>query len=207
MDLRSRWVALTERLNARRDTLPIFQREIEARYGEPHRAYHTLAHLEHCMAELDAVRTRLGDEGAVELALWFHDAVYNVHFPGDNETKSAELAELVAADLGLAQERIVKIRQWILATKTHDLDAAGEPDGALMLDIDMSVLGQSAPVYDAYTTNVRREFSWVPAFVYTKKRGDFLRALLARERIFMSDFFRARYEAAARANIARELAA
>ena len=55
-----------------------------AAWREPQRHYHTLQHLEECLDHFDSART-LGEHAAeVELALWFHDAVYDVQ-AHDNE--------------------------------------------------------------------------------------------------------------------------
>ena len=61
------------------------------RYAEPHRHYHTLQHLDACFAHFDAVRHQAVHPEEVELALWFHDAVYEIRDP-TNETKSADWA-------------------------------------------------------------------------------------------------------------------
>src|SRR5262245_66185655 len=49
------------------------------RYAEPHRYYHTSRHIAECLAEVDHVRHLARDPVAVELALWFHDAIYETH--------------------------------------------------------------------------------------------------------------------------------
>ena len=50
--------------------------EVAGRYLEPHRAYHTLRHLEECFALFGAARPLCAHPGEVQLALWLHDAVY-----------------------------------------------------------------------------------------------------------------------------------
>jgi predicted metal-dependent HD superfamily phosphohydrolase len=50
-----------------------------AAYCEPQRHYHTLQHLEECFAHFDKVRHLANNPAAIELALWFHDSVYDVH--------------------------------------------------------------------------------------------------------------------------------
>ncbi len=77
-----------------------------AAYGEPHRAYHGLAHVAHVFAELDGVPL---SDPAVEWATWYHDAVYR---PGrrDNEARSAALARGALEALGLAPPRTARRR-------------------------------------------------------------------------------------------------
>ena len=49
---------------------------LKARHGEPQRHYHSWAHIEALMAWLAQVRAQLHDPQAVELAILYHDAVY-----------------------------------------------------------------------------------------------------------------------------------
>ena len=60
-------------------------------YSEPHRHYHTTAHIDACLAELDLAGDLASDRGEVEVALWFHDAIYR-SWRHDNEQRSADLA-------------------------------------------------------------------------------------------------------------------
>ena len=59
-------------------------RELEDGYGSPGRHYHTFGHVWSCLLELDRVRSLCGSPLALELAVWFHDAVYDPQ-AGDNE--------------------------------------------------------------------------------------------------------------------------
>ena len=65
--------------------------ELEAAYEEPQRHYHTLEHLGECLALFERHRTHAERPAEVELALWFHDAVYAIG-RADNEARSAEWA-------------------------------------------------------------------------------------------------------------------
>lgn len=174
-------------------------------YDSPGRRYHTWAHIEACLNEAHGLR--FDDAVVVYAALLFHDAVY-VTGAKDNEAQSARLA---ARQLQghLAAERIARVEHLILLTASHDALPANAPrDDRLLVDIDLSILAAAPAAYARYAHDVREE--WVPAVVsvtqYAQGRAAFLRRVLAAPRIFHSPEFATR-EAAARANIARELAA
>lgn len=206
MDLRTRWLSLCDSLGAHGDAGRAFD-ELSTRYREAHRAYHNLAHLEHCFAELDGVHARVADLAAIALAIFFHDSVYSTGLGAANEEKSAELAERICGELGIEAGVRARVCELILATKRHAGLRDDDADGALFLDIDMAILGQERFVFEEYEANVRREFAWVPDWLFRRRRAQFLRALLAREAIFASAVFHDRYEARARENLARSLVA
>jgi predicted metal-dependent HD superfamily phosphohydrolase len=164
------------------------------------RHYHTLTHLEACLRELDGVRGLAARAAEVELALWFHDAVYR-SWRKDNEQQSAILASdclrTVPADCG------ERIRQMILATVHRDEPV--EDDIALVVDIDLSILGQPPEIYAGFEYAIRREYWWVPRARYAAGRGRILKSFLDRSAIYHHASFRERYEQPARENVARAL--
>jgi hypothetical protein len=113
---------------------------LAARYAEPHRAYHTLQHLQECFAALDPVAGEAEHLAEVRLALWFHDAIYDTH-AHDNEEASARWASDSLAEGGADRAAAERVRALILATKHDALPAAG--DAQLLVDIDLSILGAS----------------------------------------------------------------
>lgn len=165
------------------------------------RHYHTLTHLDACLRELDAARDLAVRPAEVELALWFHDAIYR-SWRRDNEAQSAALAvkllRVAAADC------VERIRLAILATTHRDEDIAG--DTALVVDIDLSILGAPPDVYAQYERAIRREYWWVPRARYVAGRGRLLEGILGRFAIYKHDRFYERYESQARANISAAIA-
>jgi predicted metal-dependent HD superfamily phosphohydrolase len=74
----------------------------------------------------------------VELAIWFHDAIYDTHSQ-ENEERSAELASRRILEAGGGADLVKSVVGLILATKAHD--AALIQDAALLIDVDLSILG------------------------------------------------------------------
>ncbi len=169
------------------------------RWSEPHRHYHVLAHLKHCLHEIEDLP--FASRPVAELVAWFHDAVYVTKPGAPNEKESAVLAREKLEPLGIDPARVC---EFVLATERHS--STGDPDGDLFLDVDMSILGQHTTTFDTYENGVRAEWSWVSDDAFRQKRAEFLEMLLARETIFLTAPMRKRYETHARKNLARSLA-
>ncbi|MEV8632578.1 metal-dependent phosphohydrolase [Streptosporangium sp. NPDC051023] len=191
--LMDRWRSLT---GAEADHLG---RELISRYGEPHRRYHTATHLEAVLAHIDALAGHAVDPDLVRLAAWFHDAVYDPR-RGDNEERSARLAERALPELGMPAEAVGTVARLVRLTLTHAPEP-GDADGAVLCDADLAILASSPEDYAAYTAAVREEYSFVPDEAFREGRAAVLRSLLDLPVIFhIADF-----EARARANIHAEL--
>jgi predicted metal-dependent HD superfamily phosphohydrolase len=200
--MKTRWLAFWTRAGAWGDPEPEW-RSLSARYEEPHRAYHTLRHIAHCLDELESARGLAADPLAVEMALWYHDAVYDPRAK-DNEERSADLAARASAAMGLAAGFGARVAGLIFVS-THRAPAA-DPDPKLFADIDLSILGQAPEAFDEYERQVRVEYSWVPEPAFRAGRSAILRSFLERPSVYGTDFFRQKYEAAARQNLSRSIA-
>jgi predicted metal-dependent HD superfamily phosphohydrolase len=168
------------------------------------RRYHTLDHLAACLRELDGTKRCAEHPAEVEAALWFHDAVYRT-WRRDNEARSAAWARRFLAAQGAAPAAVERIERFVLATQ-HTANALSG-DAALVVDIDLSILGQPPDVYDEFERNVRREYWWVRKRRYCSARVAILSSFLGRTRIYHWPDFVERYEAPARANVQRAIAA
>ena len=134
---------------------------LRARYAEPHRHYHTLAHVEALLRHLDTHRALAVEPGHVEAAIWYHDVVYDPR-ASDNEVASADVARFELMSIGWLGSDVERVASMVEASQHHQA-ADGDRDTALFLDLDLSVLAASGPAYDAYAAAVRREFAEVPA--------------------------------------------
>jgi predicted metal-dependent HD superfamily phosphohydrolase len=181
--------------------------ELLGAYAEPHRAYHTLDHIAALLELLEVHGRDATDRDALELAILFHDIVYDPART-DNEAASAELARERLAALGFPEATTTKVARYILATQHGtSTEAAADTDLALLLDLDLSVLAAEPEAYLAYAQAIRREYAQYQDEVYRPGRRRVLKGFLARERIYLTDRLRALWEAPARANLAGEIAA
>lgn len=172
-----------------------------ARYAEPQRRYHTQHHLDECFARLEQARARAERPGELDLALWYHDAVYDPH-ASDNEARSAELAVQAMQRAGLAADARERVRALIMATR-HDAPAA-PGDAALLVDTDLGILAAEPERFDEYEREIRAEYAWVPTLIFRTKRTRVLQGFLDRERIYTSGAFDAD-ESQARRNLVRSI--
>jgi len=196
-DPAGRWRALLADLG--RDDPEAVGDDLLRRWDEPHRHYHTSAHL-------GAMLALVADAGpAVRLAVWFHDAVYDPR-SDRNEEDSAALAREALGRLGLAADLVAEVSRLVLLTKSH-ATTPGDDAGRLLLDADLAVLGTPPDEYDAYAAAIRREYAWVEEAAYRAGRAAVLERFLQREWIFQTERFRAGREGPARDNLAREIAA
>lgn len=176
-----------------------------ARYREPHRRYHGVAHLAAVLRTLDELLATEPASPAVRFAAWFHDAVYDPTAPaGANEAASAELAGEVLGMLGAPPAMVADVRALILATAVHQPVAVAQC--AALLDADLSVLGGTAEAYERYAAGIRFEYGHLDDASYRAGRAAVLQRFLDRPRLYFSAAGAARFEAAARRNLLAELA-
>ncbi|MEU1875677.1 metal-dependent phosphohydrolase [Streptosporangium sp. NPDC020072] len=173
--------------------------DLLSRYGEPHRKYHTTAHLTAVLDHVDALAGSATDPDLVRLAAWFHDAVYDPR-RSDNEERSARLAERALPELGMSPEAVGTVARLVRLTITHAPEP-GDADGAVLCDADLAILASSPQEYAVYAAAVREEYFFVPDELFRQGRAAVLRSLLDLPVIFhVADL-----ETRARANIHAEL--
>ncbi|CAM2065413.1 hypothetical protein SCOR_08535 [Sulfidibacter corallicola] len=181
----------------------LFEALVKA-YTEPHRAYHDLSHVSACLTALDEARDLAQDPKQVEIAIWFHDAIYRTT-GSDNELKSARWAASELIRSGVARGFAERVSELIQAT-VHRAQVEDD-DARLLVDIDLGILGQPPEIYDRYERDIRQEYRLVPGFLFRCKRAEILEGFLARPRIYNTDFFFQRWEKPARDNLTRAIAA
>jgi predicted metal-dependent HD superfamily phosphohydrolase len=200
---KERFVALWRRClsaGAAGEGAEVYQEVLKC-YSEPHRCYHTPDHIGHCLRMFDLARDEMVDADAVETALWFHDVVYCPR-ASDNELKSAAF---FAARVGPQVDAGFRRRVGDLILVTRHAGSPGDRDQEFTLDIDLSSFGLPWPEFVRDSNAVRKEFAHLSDRQFYGNRLQFLGALLQRPALYSTEFFRTRYEEAARRNIARHV--
>jgi len=195
--MRKRWEDVWNQLHAQAVPQVVFDELVNA-YSSPDRFYHNLAHIQDCLAIFDLTKSLAVHPEEVELAIWFHDAVYDPR-RDDNEQKSAEWAVSTIDQFALDHVVAERVFNLILATR-HTMQVS-DRDAQFMVDIDLSILGREADVYWQYENNIRKEFAWVPESVFREKRIEILQGFLDRQYIYSHQTYRDMFERRARQNL------
>jgi len=177
--------------------------ELQRRYGEPQRHYHTMQHLGECLAWFDREQALAERPGEVALALWFHDAIYDVH-AHDNEARSAEWARQALQAAGASDASAERVHALVMATR-HDAVPEGR-DAELLIDIDLSILGAERARFDEYERQVHVEYGFVPEEIRLPRRRAILQRFLDRPAIYATPRMHALLEARARENLQHSIA-
>lgn len=201
IDLPLRWRLLWPKLGAAHPPPGAYDSLLLA-WREPQRRYHTLEHLDECLSAFEEVETLAEQPGEIELALWYHDAVHDTA-SDTNELKSAYLAERAMTLAGCDRDAIGRVRSMILATRHHARPQS--TDEALLLDIDLAILGATPARFDRYDADIREEYHAIPWSKYVAGRRQVLRGFLERPRLYYTGHFHDLLDQTARVNLSRAL--
>jgi predicted metal-dependent HD superfamily phosphohydrolase len=167
-------------------------RNWRAAMSEPHRHYHTLAHVEAMLSHIP--------EGAesreLVAAIWLHDIVYDPT-AGDNEERSADRAMEDLKYTPLDRDMVAGL---IIGTKLHE---GGSDIQNLLNDLDLGILGASRTIYATYCEQIRDEYRNVPDKLYSQGRTAILKRFNERH-LFKTAFFQ-HLEKPAHANLEWEI--
>ncbi|WP_299942706.1 hypothetical protein [uncultured Microbulbifer sp.] len=192
----SKWLELMERLGF--DSNIETYLKLQSHYDKKHRHYHNSSHINATLKNLEQVKHLANDYNALEIALWFHDAIYKV-FSSGNELNSANWASQFLK-INKAQDNFIEnVHRLIMATLHNTVFY--DNDERLIVDIDLSILGSHGELYNKFELWVGREYKLIPGFIYKKKRKKILEGFLARKRIYSHEYFFEKFEESARKNI------
>lgn len=174
--------------------------DLHALYSAPYRRFHNMDHITDCLHRVDEVAPLLQDPDAVELAMWFHDAIYDIGTT-TNERRSAEM--FIANSSGASFGFRHRVCGLIMATR-HARRVHGN-DRSFMVDIDLSGFGAPWDVFMENGARLRAESAAISDDQYHAGQVVFLSRLQRRPQFFATAHFRDRYEAVARENLRRVL--
>jgi predicted metal-dependent HD superfamily phosphohydrolase len=201
LEIRNRWEAVWQKLHAQVVPYGVLEELIRA-YGSPDRFYHNLTHIQDCLSILDQTSHLAAHPEEVEVAIWFHDSVYDTR-RDDNEKRSAEWAQSVIDKARLSKDVADRVSHSILATR-HNREIT-DTDAQLLVDVDLSILGREADNFWRYEVNIRKEYAWVPGDIFRQKRVEILRSFLDRQYIYYHEKYREMFERRARMNIEQSI--
>ena len=187
------------------DEMKRLEARLRSDHDVPGRAYHRFAHVEDCLAKLDGIEG-LGERERrlLRWALLWHDSIYDPT-RGDNEERSAERAEEELIRAGADPKDVREVGRLVLLTKGHRAEP-GDRLGAILVSIDLSILGAEPERYRRYAEDIRREYAHVRDEDYRSGRTRVLRHLLEADPLYPDPELSARYEARARSNMSAEIA-
>lgn len=196
------WAELISRHSDHPEAMAV-GRGLAAAWAEPHRRYHSIAHLLDILVRVDQLAAYADDADAVRLAAWYHDCVY-AGLP-DDEERSARRAEDDLSRLDVAPGMVDEVARLVRMTVSHD-PAPGDRNGEVLSDADLAALALPRDLYRLNTSEIRAEYGHVPDDVFRKGRLQVLMALLDGPSVFRTEPGRQWWEAAARDNLRAELA-
>ncbi len=197
-NLKKRWQKLYNALGLEGNPVDQYNMLVTL-YSQKNRKYHNLQHVANCLGEFDLARHLLENLYAVEMAIWFHDALYDTNIENNNEERSARLAREILRELGASCDIRDRVSDLILATMHRENPI--NIDAAIMMDIDLSGLGKLREEFDENTAKLREESDGVPDEVFRANMIAFFQEILLRPYIYFTEFFRERYEKQARVNL------
>lgn len=200
--LQANWDTLASKYSADTPLIQSIWEQLHDNYTGEDRHYHDLSHLKNMFKHLEGYPGAIQDRDSLEFAIWFHDVIYDSS-QSDNEEQSAAIAKQQMTRLGVPFRQVERTFAHILATKTHETPK--DADTALLLDLDLSILGDTWENYNGYTAGVRKEYAQYSDELYHAGRSKVLQHFLAMPSIYKTSHFRALLEEDAKKNLAREL--
>ena len=205
--LQAKWEAVLVSFRVEKVVAAAVFADLVMRYGEDGRYYHNLQHLGNVLQTVEALSELVTDYTAVQLAAWFHDAIYHrqpLATSLSNEMQSAEFAAQTLQRMNVSTDTINLVHQLICATQLAAL-VPHDANFHVLLDADLAILAADREQYDQYAAAIRQEYAFVPDDAYRDGRCQILQSFLDRDRIFLTQPMFEQQEKAARLNIQREI--
>jgi predicted metal-dependent HD superfamily phosphohydrolase len=203
-EMSRRWLRLMAALRVDEETARRIFADLVRHYNGDGRYYHVLNHVGELLDMVSEVRDLTQDYQTIQLAIWFHDVIYDPRGK-DNEVKSAEYAREALQKLGLPERTVNRVSDLILKTVSH-VSEKEDGDALILLDADLAPLGANEEVFSRQSEALRQEFSWIPEEEYRASRVRILNSFLSRERIYQTEWMYQARERQARNNLSQAIA-
>jgi predicted metal-dependent HD superfamily phosphohydrolase/phosphopantetheine adenylyltransferase len=201
LNLLEEWVHLCQRIGVREELTWIWWSILSNSYSRSGRYYHNLSHISTLLYHTKRLSK---DSPLLLLSIWFHDLVYDPRAShASNEAQSKEMLLTFVKESTLGED-FMKAGEYIMGTVNHK-PVTEDPDELDLLDLDLSILGSSRSLYDNYVLAIRKEYSHIPDTEFIPARRAVLSSFLNRDQLYFTDTARQDWEAAARANLEREI--
>lgn len=179
--------------------------ELYVAYTNPDRHYHDINHINEGLELIDEIRTFLEEPVLIEASWWWHDKVYETS-PTKmklNEAMSGleafqALRELEAKDLFC-----VEVMSGIMPTLHSYIPV--KTDHKFLVDIDLVRIAAPESDFDRNAEDLSKEYG-ITIEAFRIGQTQFFRNFMKnRSSVYLTHYFRERYEKMAQANIARVL--
>lgn len=194
--LKKKFKTLCQNYTENKEIIELLWQNIESKYSNNNRYYHTLEHLEHIYKELEKVKLN----HILEFSIFYHDIIYDVK-KINNEEQSAKLAINEIKKLNISEDIRTAVAQLILETNTHQ---ATSEQNRLFLDADLAILGSEPIKYKSYIQKIRKEYVVYTDSIYMKGRIKVIEMFLEQDKIYKSEYFYKLYEEKAKFNLSKE---
>lgn len=202
--LSDRFINLWQRhtlVDSHEATLKVFNQLVEM-YTTSWRSYHNISHIQSCLNYFDACQAQAEFPDSVELAIWFHDCVYEVN-AADNEARSRDW--FVEQSEGFLVARLVATVSELIMDTVHN-DVPDNRDGKLLSDIDLTSFGLPWDEYMLDSDEVDDESARFNDADPKTAKPAFLMTLMNRKPLYYSAYYLQHFEQMAQQNIRKHLA-
>ncbi len=171
-------------------------------YSAPHRHYHNLEHITHCLQEMLWLKNNFDlsiDYTQLTVAILAHDIVYGQHSKDftDEQLSSQLLLDIFGNNFLLASSLVLATQHFITDSSSLSEEAK------IMRSIDLAILGQDQIMYNSYVANIKKEYCHIPQDVFNSSRLKALKSLNEKT-LFESPYF-SHYEEIAHCNLNDEI--
>ncbi len=202
--LKEEWELLASKYIEDKSVINDYWLEIQKKYTSKSRHYHNLSHIYNMLNQIENFKHEISDLDVLKFSIWYHDIIYK-SIRKDNEVKSSILSKKRLESLKIDEKRLNSVEKLIVSTKNHQIIIEENKDNAILLDLDLSILGSDWETYKKYIENIRKEYAIYPDFMYNNGRKKVLEHFLKRKTLYFTEAYQRKFETQAIENIKKEI--